>query len=74
MQAEINISAAVKKGNGDTKEDKGKYMMYALYVSYCGWRKRTSRVKATMNGEKNEPVALAIVELGWSEGISQSVS
>jgi len=27
-----------------------------------------------LNGEKNEPVVLAIVELRWSEGIRQLVS
>jgi len=30
--------------------------------------------KSDINGEKNEPVALAIAELCWSEGIRQSVS
>jgi len=45
-----------------------------MHCSYCGWQKGTSQAKATLNGEKIKPVDLAIVELRWSEGISQSVS
>jgi len=37
-------------------------------------KKGISRAEATSNGEKKKPVALAIVELRWSEGIRQSVS
>jgi len=44
-----------------------------MHCSYCRWRKGTSWAKAMLNGEKIEPVALAIVELHWSEGISQLV-
>jgi len=36
--------------------------------------KGTSRAEATSNSEKIKPVALAIVELRESEGVSQSVS
>jgi len=36
--------------------------------------KDTSRVEATSNSEKIKPIALAIVELRESEGISQAVS
>jgi len=32
--------------------------------------KGTSRDEATLNSEKIKPVALAIIELRWSEGIS----
>ena len=34
--------------------------------------KGTSRAEATLNSEKIEPVALAVIELHLSEGISQS--
>ena len=36
--------------------------------------KGTSRAKATLNSEKIKPVALTIVELRLSEGISQLLS
>ena len=36
--------------------------------------KGTCRVEATSNSEKINPVALAVIELRLSEGISQSVS
>jgi len=32
--------------------------------------KGTSRAEATSNSEKIKPVALAVIELRWSEGIS----
>ena len=41
---------------------------------YCGMPKSTSRAEVTLNNEKIKPVALAIIELRLSEGISQSVS
>jgi len=41
---------------------------------YRGVAKGTSRAKATLNGEKIKPIALAIVELRKSEGIRQLVS
>ena len=37
-------------------------------------KKRTSLDKAMLNNEEINPVALAIIELRLSEGISQSVS
>jgi len=72
VQSRINTSTAVKKGNGTQR--KAKVSPWCTHRSYCGWRKGTSRAEATSNGEKNEPVALAIVEVRRSEGISQSVS
>jgi len=36
--------------------------------------KATSQVEVTSNSEKTKPVALSIIELCKSEGISQSVS
>jgi len=36
--------------------------------------KGTSRAEAMLNSEKIKPVALAIIELCWSEGIRQLVS
>jgi len=41
---------------------------------YSDMAKGTSWAKATSNSEKIKPVALAIIELRESEGISQSVS
>jgi len=35
--------------------------------------KGTSWAEATSNSEKIKPLALAIIELRWSEGVSQSV-
>ena len=40
---------------------------------YCGMPKGTSRAEAMSNSEKIKPVALAVIELRLSEGISQSV-
>ena len=40
---------------------------------YCGMPKGTSRTEVTLNSEKIKPVALAVIELHLSEGISQSV-
>jgi len=37
---------------------------------YCGIPKGTSWAEAMSNSEKIKPVALAIIELRWSEGIS----
>jgi len=36
--------------------------------------KGTSWAKATLNSEKIKPVALAVIELHWFVGVSQSVS
>jgi len=36
--------------------------------------KGTSWAEATSNSEKIKPVALAVIELRWSEGIRQLVS
>jgi len=41
---------------------------------HSGMAKGTSRAEATSNSKKIKPIALAIVELCKSEGISQSVS
>jgi len=41
---------------------------------YSGMAKGTTWAEATSNSEKIKPVALAIVELDKSEGISQSIS
>ena len=46
-----------------------------MHYTYCrgSTSKGTSRVEATSNSEKIKPVALAVIELRLSEGISQSV-
>ena len=59
---------AVSKDEWDTKEDTGKYALYVLRYA-----KGTSQVEATLNSEKTKPIALAVIELCLSEGISQSV-
>ena len=62
----------VSKDEWDTKEDTGKSMKNALM--YCGMPKGTCRAEATLNSEKIKPVALAIIKLCLSEGISQSIT
>ena len=44
-----------------------------MHCTYCGIPKGTRRTKAMSNSEKIKPVALAIIELRLSEGISQSL-
>ena len=60
---------AVSKDEWDTKEDTGMSMKKALHVL-----RYACRAEATSNSAKFKPVALAIIELRLSEGISQSVS
>jgi len=46
-----------------------------MHWTYCGIPKGTSWAEATSNSEKIiKPVALAIIELRLTEGISQAVS
>ena len=45
-----------------------------MHCTYCGKQKGTSRAEATLNSEKIKPVALAIIELHLSEGISELLS
>ena len=59
----------VSKDEWDTKEDTGKSMK-----NYCSMPIGTCRAEATLNSEKLKPVALAVIKLCLSEGISQSVS
>ena len=40
---------------------------------YCSMPKGTCQAEATSNSEKIKPIALAVIELRLSEGISQSV-
>jgi len=60
------------KDEWDTKEDPGKSMKNVF--KYSGMAKGTSRAEAMLNSKKINPIALAIVELHESEGISQAVS
>ena len=47
-------------------------MKNALYIQYCrGMPKGTSQAKAMSNSEKIKSIALAVIELCLSEGISQ---
>ena len=64
-----SILFAVSKDEWDTKEDTGK-----SNCTYCGMPKGTCWAEVTLNSEKTKPVALAVIELRLSEGISQSVT
>jgi len=58
----------VSKDEWNTKEGTGRMH------TYRGMPKDTSRAEAMSNNEKTKPVALAVIELCWSEGIGcQSV-
>jgi len=56
----------VSKDEWDIKEDTDKSIKNALHLRAKG----TSCAEATLNSEKIKPVALAIVELRESEGIT----
>ena len=45
-----------------------------MHCTYCGMPKGTCQAETTSNSEKIKPVALAVIELCLSEGISQSVT
>jgi len=62
----------VGKDKWNSKEDTGKSLKNALYI--LRYAKGTSRAEATLNREKFKPVALSIMELCQSEGISLLVS
>ena len=62
---------AVNKDEWNTKEETGKSIKNTLYVPIHCMPKGTSQSKATSNSEKIKPVALAIIKLRLSEGISQ---
>jgi len=64
--------SVVSKDEWNTKEGTGKSIKNVLYAQKND--KGTSRAEATLSSEKNMPVALAIVEICKSEGISQSGS
>jgi len=49
-------------------------LSWRMYCTYCSMPKGTSWAKATSNSEKIKHIALAIVELRWSEGIRQAGS
>ena len=45
-----------------------------MHCMYCGMPKGTCRAEAMSNSETIKPIALAVIELRLSEGISQSVT
>ena len=45
-----------------------------MHCTYCSMPKGTSQAEVTLNSETIKPVALAVIELRLSEGISQSVT
>jgi len=64
---------AVSKDEWDTKEGTGKSMKNALYVQWYGKRHLSGR--SDIEQQKNQAfIALAIVKLRLSEGISRTVS
>ena len=58
---------AASKDGWNTKEGTGKSMKNTLYI---GIPKDTSRAEVNLNSEKVKPVALAAIELRFSERIS----
>ena len=63
----------VSKDEWYTKEDTGKSMI--MHCMYCSsMPKGSSQAEVTSNSEKIKPIALAVIALCLSEGISQSVS
>jgi len=65
---------AVSKDEWNTKEGTGTVSPQRIYCTYFGMPKGTFRARATSNSEKIKCIALAIVELCWSEGIRQAIS
>jgi len=59
----------VSKDEWYTKEDIGR-----MHCKYNSIAKGTSQAEATLKSEKIKPIALAIVKLYESEGISQAIS
>ena len=47
---------------------------WRMHCTHCGMPKGTSRAEVTSNSEKIKPIALAVIELCLSEGISQLVT
>jgi len=45
-----------------------------MHWTYCGMPKGTSQAEVTSNSEKTKLVALAVIELRWSESISKGIS
>jgi len=48
--------------------------LWRMHLIYRDMAKGTSWAEATLNSKKIKPIALVILELCWSEGISQAVS
>ena len=63
---------AVSKDELDTKEDTGKSILNALYV--LRYTKRHLSGQSDINSEKIKPIALAVIKLRLSDGISQAIS
>ena len=59
---------AVRKDEWDTKEDTGKSMKHEFYALQNSIR----RVEVTSDSERIKPIALAVIKLRLSEGISHS--
>ena len=49
-------------------------ILLRMHCTYFGMPKGTSRAEATSNSEKIKPIALAVIELCLTEGISQVIS
>jgi len=61
-------SFTISNDEWNAKEDTGKSLKNALHI--LRYAKSTSQAEATSNSEKIKPVALAVIKLRRSEGIS----
>ena len=65
------------RGSGERNGVQGEQWLGSVVCddwSCCGCRKGTSRDEAKLNSGKIKPVAIASIELSFSEGISKLVS
>jgi len=68
---QIVIYMAVEKGMEYKGEQRcGLVEPWCKHCNCCGWWKNTSPDEVMLNSEEIKPVAIAIIELHLSEGIS----
>ena len=63
-------------GSGE-RNSKQRYALVEAWCehwTYCSWQKSMSWDEATLNSEEIKPIALAVIKLCLSEGVSQIVS
>ena len=61
------------RGSGERNGEQRKALVKPHW-SCCGWQKGTSRDEAASNSAKIKPIALVVIELRLSEGISHADS